>query len=86
MHQSLLRREGLYSSHLGQWRKAAETGAQAGLRPATKDRRDRDITALTARAERAEAELARTQAALELVGKAHALLETRLSQFQRLRA
>jgi transposase len=35
-----------------------------------------EIAALTARAERAEAELARTRAALDLVGKAHALLET----------
>ena len=31
---------------------------------------------MKARAERAEAELARTKAALDLVGKAHALLET----------
>lgn len=72
----ILRREGLYSSHLAEWRKAAEAGAQAGLGPAAKDRRDRDIAALTARAEKAEAELARTKAALDLVGKAHALLET----------
>ena len=72
----ILRREGLYSSHLAEWRKAAEAGAQVGLGPATQDRRDRDIAALTARAEKAEAELARTKAALDLVGKAHALLET----------
>lgn len=72
----ILRREGLYSSHLAEWRKAAEAGAQTGLGPAAQDRRDRDIAALTARAEKAEAELARTKAALDLVGKAHALLET----------
>jgi transposase-like protein len=73
----ILRREGLYSSHIIEWRKAANAGAQDGLAPTVgKDRRDREIAALKARAERAEAELARSQAALDLVGKAHALLET----------
>jgi transposase-like protein len=73
---AILRREGLYSSHIVEWRKAADAGARSGLKPATKDRRDREIEQLRARAEKAEAELARTQAALDLVGKAHALLET----------
>ena len=73
---AILRREGLYSSHVVEWRRAAEAGAQAGLAPAARDRRDREIEQLRARAEKAEAELARTRAALDLVGKAHALLET----------
>lgn len=76
---AILRREGLYSSHIVEWRKAAEAGATAALGPKTgksRDRRDREIEQLRARAEKAEAELARTQAALDLVGKAHALLET----------
>jgi transposase len=73
---AILRREGLYTSHVAEWRKAADAGARAGLAPAAKDRRDREIEALRARAEKAEAELARTRAALDLVGKAHALLET----------
>lgn len=73
---AILRREGLYSSHLIEWRKAAVAGAAAGLGPASKDRRDKEIEALRARAERAESELARSKAALDLVGKAHALLET----------
>lgn len=73
---AILRRERLYSSHIIEWRKAAEVGAQAGLGPAGRDRRDRQIEALTARAEKAEAELARSKAALDLVGKAHALLES----------
>jgi transposase len=72
----ILRREGLYSSHIVEWRKAADAGAASALGPKSKDRRDREIEQLRARAERAEAELARTQAALDLVGKAHALLET----------
>ena len=73
---AILRREGLYSSHIIEWRKAADAGARSGLAQATRDRRDREIEQLRARAEKAEAELARTRAALDLVGKAHALLET----------
>jgi transposase-like protein len=73
---AILRREGLYSSHIVEWRRAAEAGARSGLGPATKDRRDREMEQLRARAEKAEAELSRTRAALDLVGKAHALLET----------
>ena len=75
----LLRREGLYSSHLSEWRKARDSGALAGLtptgRPGRKSAEQLENTALTARAERAERELARTKAALEIMGKAHALLE-----------
>ena len=77
---AILRREGLYSSHIVEWRKAAEAGATSALGPKTRDRadrqRDREIELLRARAEKAESELAKTQAALDLVGKAHALLET----------
>jgi transposase len=73
---AILRREGLYSSHIVEWRKAADAGARSGLAPAARDRRDREIEQLRARAENAEAELAKTRAALDLVGKAHALLET----------
>ena len=72
----ILRREGLYASHIIEWRKAAQAGAVAALGPASRDRRDRAIEQLRARAEKAEAELARTRAALDLMGKAHALLET----------
>jgi transposase len=73
---AILRREGLYSSHIVEWRKAAEAGATTALSPKSRDRRDREVEALRVRAERAEAELAKTRAALDLVGKAHALLET----------
>ena len=74
----LLRREGLYSSHLSEWRKARDSGALGALAPAPRAGRSAEqveITRLKARAERAERELAKTQAALEIVGKAHALLE-----------
>ena len=36
---ALLRREGLYSSHLAEWRKARDTGAQQGLAPRPKPKR-----------------------------------------------
>ncbi len=77
---AILRRERLYSSHVVEWRRARDAGALAGLaeQPRTSKRspEQAEIDRLTARAERAEAELARTKAALDLVGKAHALLET----------
>ena len=66
---AILRREGLYSSHITEWRKAAQAGAVSALGPKKKDRRDREIEQLLARAENAEAELARTRAVLDIVGK-----------------
>lgn len=76
---ALLRREGLYSSHLTEWRRARDAGALAGLTPAPRAAKrspeQAEIDRLRSRAERAEAELAKTKAALEVVGKAHALLE-----------
>src|SRR5512142_1000888 len=55
----LLRREGLYTSHLTYWRKQRKDGAlkelgrPRGRKPA--DKRDAQVAALTRRAERAEA-------------------------------
>lgn len=76
---ALLRREGLYSSHVVEWRRARDVGALSALaaqrrRPA-KTGEQVKLERMRSRAERAEAELARTRAALEVVGKAHALLE-----------
>lgn len=76
---ALLRREGLYSSHIVEWRKARDAGASAGLAPTPRtsgrSAEAKELERLRARAERAERELAKTKAALEIVGKAHALLE-----------
>jgi transposase len=73
---ALLRREGLYSSHLVEWRRARDAGALGALtaQPRARGRGPEqvEIERLRARAERAEAELAKTRAALEVVGKAHA--------------
>lgn len=73
---AILRREGLYTSHLIDWRRARDAAGVAGLGRPPRDRRAEQIAALQARAELAEAELAKTQAALEIVGKLHALLES----------
>jgi transposase-like protein len=76
---ALLRREGLYSSHIAEWRKARHAGALEGL--ATKGRRAKrspeqvELDKLRRKTEGLEAELARTRLALEITGKAHALLE-----------
>ncbi len=75
---ALLRREGLYTSHIAEWRKARDAGARVGLEPKPKARRSPEqveVDKLRRRNERLEAELARTRLALEITGKAHALLE-----------
>jgi transposase-like protein len=76
---SILRREGLYSSHVTEWRKARDSGALAALKaqPRSPKRHpaQTELERERRRRERVEAELARTKAALELMGKAHALLE-----------
>jgi transposase len=74
----LLRREGLYTSHIAEWRKAREAGARGGLAPKAKARRSPEqveVERLRRRNERLETELAKTKLALEITGKAHALLE-----------
>jgi transposase-like protein len=78
---SLLRREGLHSSHIVEWRRAREAGTlhRTGVAtPTAKPKPASEAAVLakaTRRAERAEAELAKTKMALEIMGKAHALLE-----------
>jgi transposase-like protein len=75
---ALLRREGLYSSHLTTWRRQRDEGAltalarKRGRKPG--DPRDRQIDELERRAERAEAELAKAQRVIEVQGNVSALL------------
>ena len=76
---ALLRREGLYHSHIQQWREAIEKGTLPALssRPAGRPARSAaevDNERLRKENEKLARELARTRAALEVVGKAHALL------------
>jgi transposase-like protein len=83
---ALLRREGLYHSHIIEWRKARDAGtlgggAAAGDKQAPARRRgaktseQAEIERLRRQNERLAADLARNKAALEIMGKAHALLE-----------
>jgi transposase len=75
---ALLRREGLYSSHLVTWRRQRDAGSlQAlgrprGRKPA--DPRDAQIIELRRRAERAEAELCKARRVIEVQGNVSALL------------
>jgi transposase len=96
---ALLRREGLYHSHIIEWRKARDAGTlvaraaasepveagqgkQDGVRSAPARRRrgrpsaeQAEVERLRRQNEKLAKDLARTQAALEIMGKAHALLE-----------
>ena len=75
---ALLRREGLYTSHIAEWRRAGDAGAHQGLVPKAKLRRSPEqveLEKLRRKTERLEAELERTKTALEITGKVHALLE-----------
>ena len=77
---ALLRREGLYHSHIQQWREARDKGTLPALSPKPAGRPARsqaevDNERLRKENEKLSAELARTRAALEVAGKAHALLE-----------
>jgi hypothetical protein len=76
---ALLRREGLYTSHLSAWRKQRDEGALKALsrrrgRPKP-DPRDAHIERLRRRAERAEAELTTARKVIEVQGNVSALLE-----------
>ena len=75
-----LRREGLYSSHLSEWRKARDAGALDGLagrpRPARRTAEQVELEQLRRRNKALETELERTKTALEITGKVHALLES----------
>jgi transposase-like protein len=78
----LLRREGLYTSHLTYWRKQRDAGAlkelgkPRGRKPV--DRRDEEIAKLTRKLERSEAELAKMKRVVEIQGNVSALLEEML--------
>ena len=75
---ALLRREGLYSSHISEWRNARDRAGREGLEPKSRKRRtatEIEVEKLRGKNEHLEVELAKTKLALEISGKAHALLE-----------
>ena len=77
---ALLRREGLYSSHIVAWRRARDAGALAALAaPRGRKRRDPQqerIARLEAEKQRLEQELAKARFVVDVQAKLHALLET----------
>lgn len=78
---ALLRREGLYSSHLSVWRAARERGEIAGLAPKKRgpkvtppDPRDRRIAELEREQRRLKSRLERAEALVDLQKKVSAIL------------
>jgi len=80
----ILRREGLYSSHIVEWRRASDAGALAGLAPKPRPRAQSpeqfELARLRRRAERAEAELAKARLVIDIQGKASELLGRLLAE------
>ena len=76
---ALLRREGLYTSLISEWRKQRDRGAlQALAAPAGRppaDPRDQQVARLRKENQRLQAELAKARKVIEVHGKLSALLE-----------
>jgi transposase len=83
---ALLRREGLYSSHIIEWTRARdagllgrpdgrETDSGGAGRSKKKSSEQLELEKLRRQNERLQADLKKTRMALDIMGKAHALLE-----------
>ena len=77
---AILRREGLYSSHIVDWRRTRDAGTLSGParrrgRPAP-DQRDAQITRLRKEKAQLEQELAKARFVVDVQSKLQALLET----------
>jgi transposase len=85
---ALLRREGLYSSHIIEWTRARDAGllgkpdgwesgspAAAAGRSRKKSSEQLELEKLRRQNEKLQADLKKTRMALDIMGKAHALLE-----------
>ena len=80
---AVLRREGLYHSHIKEWTSARDAGALTGLGGARRSTRsskgsakDRgEVERLRAQNVRLTTQLTQTRTALDIMGKAHELLE-----------
>ncbi len=80
---AVLRREGLYSSHIIEWTRARDAGALASgptesatpAKRAKKTAEQVELEKLRRRNEKLESDLKKTRMALDIMGKAHALLE-----------
>ena len=83
----LLRREGLYSSHLTEWRKARENGELAGLSPKKRgpakkvaDERDQRLAQLERELARKDARLKTAELIIEAQKKVSAILGIQLPE------
>ena len=80
---AILRREGLYSSHVIEWARARDAGVLTGrpADPAAASKRPKksaeqiELEKLRRQNKKLEGDLAKTRMALDIMGKAHALLE-----------
>jgi transposase len=80
---AVLRREGLYSSHIIEWTRARDAGALTGgpaesatpVKRAKKTADQVELEKLRRRNDKLESDLKKTRMALDIMGKAHALLE-----------
>ena len=74
-----LREQGLYSSQVTEWRKLRDAGVLEGRPAGTRVGRlsadQAEIARLRGQLDKAQRRLARTEVALDIMGKAHALLE-----------
>ena len=80
---ALLRREGRYSSHLIEWRRAREAGSLAGLAPKDRKKRsdaERELEKARKKISRLEDKVDRHRKALEAQGKASELLARLLAE------
>lgn len=78
---ALLRREGIYSAYITEWRRLrdrAESGPAPEKKPGRpgKSQAEAENERLKKENEKLAAKLSKTEAALEIMGKVHALLET----------
>ena len=85
---ALLRREGIYSSHLTMWRQQLRAHGEEGLeekrpgRKPTRDEKDKRIGKLERKAARLERELLIARKLIELQGKAHEILGVALPRVE----
>ena len=85
---ALLRREGLYSSHLTQWRQQLQAHGEQGLEPhkpgpkVRRDERDLEIEKLERKTARLEHDLLVARKLIELAGKAHEILGVALPSLE----
>lgn len=81
---AVLRREGLYSSHIVEWRRARDAATRAGLAPKPRAPKatvsQLELARQRQRADRAEAALAKAKLIIEIQGKASVLLDQLLTE------